>query len=183
MEDNKIIELYLNRDESALLQTSAKYGAYCSTIAFNILGSAEDARECMNDTLLRTWKSIPPAKPSSLKSYLGRIARNLALDRYDQRTAEKRGGDQVDLALEELSECIADNKEELNDGEITAVINAFLETQDKQKRIIFVKRYFNLESVKDIAKEMSISESNVKTTLFRLRTGLREALQKEGINI
>ena len=97
MEDTKIIELFFKRDEGALLQASAKYGAYCSKIAMNVLGSLEDASECMNDTLLRAWNSIPPNKPENLKAYLGRIARNIALDRYDSLTAEKRGGGQYAL--------------------------------------------------------------------------------------
>ena len=183
MEDIKIIELFFSRDESALLQTSAKYGAYCSSIAFNVLGNSEDANECMNDTLLRAWNSIPPQKPENLKAYLGRIARNLAIDRYDRNTAEKRGGGQYELALEELAECVADTQDHSGASDLAQIINAFLKKQEKEKRIIFVKRYFYMEPVKQIAKDMSLSESNVKTTLFRLRNSLREELSKEGISI
>ena len=183
MEDTKIIELFFKRDEGALLQASAKYGAYCSKIAMNVLGSLEDASECMNDTLLRAWNSIPPNKPENLKAYLGRIARNIALDRYDSLTAEKRGGGQYALALEELSECIADDKTAVDEAGIGEAINAFLAKQDKDKRIVFVKRYFYMDSVKEIARSMSMSESNVKTTLFRLRSSLKDELCKEGISI
>ncbi|MBO4818873.1 MAG: RNA polymerase sigma factor, partial [Firmicutes bacterium] len=165
MEDTKIIELFFSRDESALLQTSAKYGAYCSSIAFNVLGNSEDASECMNDTLLRAWNSIPPQKPESLKAYLGRIARNLAIDRYDKLNAEKRGGGQYELALEELAECIADTNDQADSSELSQIINDFLKKLDADKRIIFVKRYFYLDPVKQIAKDLSMSESNVKTTL------------------
>lgn len=183
MEDTKIIELFFSRDENALLQIAAKYGSYCSSIAYNVLGSSEDASECMNDTLLRAWNSIPPTKPENLKAYLGRIARNLAIDRYDKMSAEKRGGGQYELALDELSECIADANASVETGELTKFINAFLEKQDKEKRMIFVKRYYYLDPVKKISKDMSLSESKVKTTLFRLRNSLKEELQKEGINI
>ena len=183
MEDKKIVELFFERDESALLQTSAKYGAYCSKIALNILGDPEDAGECMNDTLLRTWNSIPPNKPENLKAYLGKIARNLAIDRYDNMSAEKRGGGQYALALEEMSECIADEMSSADNTELSSIIDSFLEKQDKDKRIIFVKRYFYMDPVKEIAKAMSISESKVKTTLFRLRNSLKEELKKEGITI
>lgn len=183
MEDSKIIELFFDRDENALLQTSAKYGAYCSSIAFNVLGNPEDAGECMNDTLLRAWNSIPPQRPQSLRAYLGRIARNLALDRYDRLTAEKRGGGQYELALDELSECIAETERPYEDSQLSALIDAFLEKQDAEKRKMFVKRYFYLDPVKKIAKDLSVSESKVKTTLLRLRNSLKEELQKEGINI
>jgi RNA polymerase sigma-70 factor (ECF subfamily) len=183
MEDDRIIELFFSRDENALLQASAKYGAYCSSIALNVLGNSEDAGECMNDTLLRAWNSIPPQRPVSLKAYLGKIARNLALDRYDRLTAEKRGGGQYVLALDELAECVADTDRFAEKTEISGIINAFLEKQEKEKRIIFVKRYFYMDPVKKIAKDMGMSESNVKTTLFRLRNGLKEELQKEGIRI
>ena len=183
MEDDRIIELFFSRDENALLQASAKYGAYCSSIALNVLGNAEDAGECMNDTLLRAWNSIPPQRPVSLKAYLGKIVRNLALDRYDRLTAEKRGGGQYELALDELAECVADTDRFAEKTEISGIINAFLEKQEKEKRIIFVKRYFYMDPVKKIAKDMGMSESNVKTTLFRLRNGLKEELQKEDIRI
>ena len=183
MEDTKIVELFFSRDESALLQTSAKYGAYCSSIAFNVLGNSEDASECMNDTLLRAWNSIPPQKPASLKAYLGRIARNLALDRYDKLTAEKRGGGQYELALEELSECIADTEAAVEVSELPGLIDAFLAELGEEKRKIFVKRYFYMDPVKKIAEDLSVSESNVKTTLFRLRSDLKERLVKEGIEI
>ena len=183
MEDTKIIELFFSRDENALLQASAKYGAYCSSIAFNVLGNTEDAGECMNDTLLRAWNSIPPQKPENLKAYLGRIARNLAIDRYDKLTAEKRGGGQYELAIDELAECIADTKDHTGMSDLSEIVNDFLKKQEKDKRVIFVKRYFYLDPVKKIAKDLSISESNVKTTLFRLRNALKEELSKEGINI
>jgi len=183
MEDIKIIELYMNRDEKALLQTSAKYGAYCSSIAFNVLENSEDAMECMNDTLLKAWNSIPPQRPSNFKAYLAKITRNLALDRYDKMNAEKRGGGQYDLALEELGECIPSVEEAIGEDRLTDIINAFLEKQEKDKRIMFVKRYYYLDPVKKIAQDMSVSESNVKTSLFRLRSSLKEELSKEGINI
>lgn len=183
MEDTNIIELFFERDEKAILLSSAKYGAYISTIALNILGNSEDAGECLNDTLLKAWNSIPPQRPGNLKSYLGRIARNLAIDRHDMLSAEKRGGGQYDIALDELGECIGSIDDSLDAGDISKVINSFLEKQETSKRKIFVKRYFYMDSIKAIAKDMRLSESNVKTTLFRLRNDLKEELTKEGINI
>lgn len=184
MEDNKIIELFQNRNEEALLNTQAKYGAYLRTVAFNVLEDAEDALECVNDTLLRAWNSIPPQKPLNFKAYLAKIARNAALDRYDRATAAKRGGGQVELALEELSDCIADAEDiAFSDGEISRIIDEYLKSKDEKKRKLFMRRYFYLDSISDIAKKCGISESNVKTTLFRMREELQGELSKKGVSI
>ena len=183
MEDSRIIELFFERNENALLQTSAKYGAYISSIALNVLGDPEDAQECMNDTLLKAWSSIPPTRPENLKAYLAKIVRNLAIDVYEKLTAKKRGGGQYELALDELSECIADTEKSMDGAEIAALVDSFLAKQEPVKRKIFVKRYFYLDPVKKIAKDLSVSESKVKTDLFRLRSELKGELEKEGITI
>jgi len=182
MEDKEIIELYNSRSESAIEASQTKYGAYCNTIAYNILGDARDAEECVSDSLLRTWNAIPPAKPASLKSFIGRITRNLALDRFDSRNAEKRGGGQLALALDELSECVPAPGTEVGDG-IGEILDGFLGNLSRDDRVIFVRRYWFLDPVRDIAEKLGFGESKVKTSLFRSRKQLRELLTKEGIKI
>lgn len=181
MEDEKIIELYNMRSEVAIAQTAVKYGTYANRIAFNILKNKEDSEECVLDSYLRLWNSIPPQKPLNFKAFLGKIVRNLALDKYEMKTAEKRGGLQVDLCLEELAECIPEK--EMEEGYITEIINDFLGKQDPKKVKIFVRRYWYLDSIKDIAIMCACSESSVKTTLFRMREALKEELNQEGIKI
>lgn len=183
MDDSKIVELFLSRNEEAIKQTQEKYSRYCDYIASNILSSKEDAEECVNDTLLRAWNSIPPAKPQNLKSYLGTITRNLALDRYDRNTAKKRSG--VELVFEELSECLPDSTGRDITEELTlkSALNEFLSSIGERKRIIFLQRYWYLSSVKDIAENNGLSENNVKVILLRLRAKLKKFLEKEGINL
>lgn len=184
MDDIRIVELYWERSEEAIAQTQEKYGRYCHSIAYNVLNSDEDAEECVNDTYIRAWESIPPSRPSKLSAYLGRITRNLALDRYDRDRAQKRAG-AVELALDELGECIADNSEDADVSEsvLGEAINGFLRTLGKRARIVFVKRYWYLYSIEDIAHQMDMSESNVKVTLLRARRKFKEYLEKEGIVI
>ena len=183
MEDSKIIDLYFERSQSAISETQKKYGRYCHTVAYNVLYSDEDAEECVNDTYLKAWQSIPPHRPTLLSSFLGRITRNLALDRYDQRTAQKRGGT-TELVLEEISECIPDTSgEDGSDEALKNAINKFLASLPKRTRIIFMQRYWYFRSVKEIARSLSIGESRVKVTLLRTRQKFKEHLQKEGIEI
>ena len=182
MEDESIIELFEKRDERAILNASAKYGAYASTVAFNILGNTEDASECLNDALLKTWNSIPPAKPANLKAYIAKIARNLALDRYDWNNAAKRGGGNTDFVFDEISDFLIGAEDvEFSEGEVSKAINNYLAESDSLKRKVFVKRYFDFKSIKDISQELLLSESNVKTMLHRMREGLRIVLEKEGL--
>lgn len=183
MEDSKIIDLYFERSQSAISETQKKYGRYCHTIAYNVLYSNEDAEECVNDTYLRAWQSIPPHRPTSLSSFLGRITRNLALDRYDEKTAQKRGGS-LDLALEEISECLPDTHgEDGNDKAIKDAINSFLASLPKRTRIIFMQRYWYLSSISEISLSLGISESNVKVILMRTRKKFKAHLEKEEIFI
>ena len=184
MEDNRIVELYFERSEAAISETQKKYGKYCNYIAYNILNSQLDAEECVNDTYLRAWESIPPERPSVLKSFLGKITRNLALDRYDKAHALKRGGN-AELALDEIGECIPseDGREMSDEIALRDAINGFLATLPKQTRIIFMRRYWYLSPVKHIAGDLGLSMSSVKVTLMRTRKKFKEYLEKEGISI
>lgn len=186
MEDTKIIELYNARSEGAIAQTAVKYGAYLNTIAFNILGDSQDAEECVSDTYLRVWNAIPPAVPKVFRTFIGKIARNLALDAYEKRNAAKRGGGNVEACLDELAECIADRSDvasEIEKAELVRSLNEWLSSLETEKRVIFVRRYWHMDSVASIAEHTALSESNVKVTLFRLRGELKEYLTKEGFEI
>ncbi|HPX70322.1 MAG TPA: RNA polymerase sigma factor [Bacillota bacterium] len=186
MEDNKIVELYWERDEAAIEQSSAKYGRYCRSIAYNILYNDEDVEECLNDTWMRAWGSIPPARPVSLRAFLGKITRNLALDRYDAARAQKRGGGEFCAVLDELSEYIPDTGsgyESVEDIEIEEILNSFLESLSPERRKVFMRRYWYMDSIKEIAEFYEISESKVKTVLFRSRAELKAVLTKEGIEV
>ena len=184
MEDRQIIALYNERSEAALSETAKKYGRYCRTVAYNILNNEEDSEECVNDTWLKAWEAIPPQCPESLGAFLGKITRNLALNLYKHKNREKRGGGQTLLVLHELAECIpgADSTEEaVDEALLTEVLNGFLAELPVEKRKIFMRRYWYLSSVKEIAEEYGLSESNVKMTLLRLRGKLKTVLEKEGI--
>lgn len=184
MEDEKIIALYFARSEDALTETAAVYGGYCSAIARSILDSREDVEECVSDTWLRAWESIPPNRPASLKAYLGKITRNLAIHRYEKARAEKRGSGQVPLVLAELAECLPDRgsvEDELAGRALTEALDRFLGQLPKEKRIVFLRRYWYGASVSEIARDLSMSEAKVKSMLHRLRGALKRLLEKEGI--
>ena len=182
MQDHDIIELYFARDERAIAATAAQYGGYCHSIAMNILSCESDAEECVNDTWLRTWNAIPPTRPNVLRVFVGKITRNLALDRYRARTAEKRAGGEFAMSLEELNECVGvvDERESILIGES---ISKFLRTQPELARKMFVCRYFYCDSIADIAQRFRVGEGMVKSTLFRVRGKLRDHLEKEGISV
>lgn len=184
MDDSKIIELYMDRSEQAISETARKYGRYCHYIAYNILHNDEDSEECVNDTYLRTWNSIPPKRPNKLQTFLGKITRNLSLNKYEKQSAEKRGSGQIPLILDELTECIpADRSSEtlVEDMVIKETLDRFLENLSADARKIFVRRYWYMSSVKEIAEEYGLSESKVTVTLFRTRQKLKTVLEKEGI--
>ena len=184
MEDEAIINLYWTRAESAIAETTKKYGSYLFKIAMNILCSREDSEECVNDTYMKAWNTIPPERPERFLPFLGRIIRNLSLNKYEKRQAKKRGGEETALIFEELEECIpalGDVEREFEDGLIAAEISNFLRTVNEKTRIIFVRRYWYADSVFAISQRFSISESNVKTTLFRTRAKLKSYLEKEGV--
>ena len=184
MDDKQIIDLYWARSESAIAETDRKYRKYCHRIAFNILADSQDSEECVNDTYLKAWSVIPPKRPVKLSTFLGKITRNLALNRYEKRTAEKRGGGEVSVALDELAECVPDanSVERMVDNRIlTDKLNMFLEELPAESRRIFLRRYWELCSIHEIAEFYGISESKVKVSLFRTRGKLRSFLEQEGI--
>ena len=186
MDDSKIIELFWNRSEEAISETDKKYGKYCYYIAKNILNSGEDAEECVNDSYLRAWNSIPPKSPERLQTYLGKIVRNLSLNKLERMNAEKRGGGQTQIILEELAECVPldSRADSITDTMlIKDVLDRFLDTLPKESRMIFVRRYWYLASIKEIAKEYGISEGKTAVALSRTRKKLRAELEKAGIQI
>ena len=184
MQDAQIIELYFARNEEAIAATSAKYNSYCMQIAMNILHSREDSEECVNDTYLAAWNSIPPQRPERLSAYLARLARNLSLNRYKSNHAERRGGGELAISLSELDECIADTAVEDESAEAAGRrISDFLYTLNKETRQVFVRRYFYNDSISDIAHRFGMSDSKVKSMLHRTRIGLKAYLEGNGVNI
>lgn len=184
MEDRRIVELYLERSEEAILETDIKYGRYCHRIAFNILGNDEDSEECVNDAYMRTWGSIPPNEPKSLSSFIGKITRNLALDKLRNKKSDKRGGGEMPLALDELSDCVSGFDEisrREDSAEIREALNKFLEGLNPVERNVFMLRYWMLEPIDNIADMKGMSTSKVTTMLFRLRNKLKKHFMKEGI--
>ena len=172
MDDKQIIDLYWTRSERAIAETDKKYGKLCHRIAFNMLANPQDSEECVSDTYLKTWSIIPPKRPVKLSAFLGKITRNLALNRYEKYTAEKRGGGEVSVALDELAECIPDpnSVERMVDNRILMdKLNLFLEGLPSETRKIFMRRYWEVCSIQQIAKIYGISESKVKVSLFRTR--------------
>lgn len=186
MEDWQIVDLYWARSESAISETAGKYGRYCYYIAYSILHNNEDSEECVNDTYLNAWGAMPEQRPSKLSAFLGKITRNLSLNRWEWYNAEKRGSGQIPLALDELHECIpspgrADKIVE--DLALAKLFNQFLASLPKEKRMIFMRRYWYLSPIAEIAEEYSISESKVKMSLLRSRRALKQFLEKEGVEL
>lgn len=186
MEDSRIIELYMQRSEQAISETAAKYGGYCFSIANNILSDKGDAEETVNDAYLGAWKAIPPHTPRRLGAFLGRITRRIAINRYEARCASKRGGGETALALEELGECVPGGQEperEMEAAELTQIIGRFVRSLPEMERRVFLRRYWYLDSVAEIAGRTGFSQSKIKSMLFRTRNKLRILLQKEGIPV
>lgn len=186
MKDEEIIELCWKRDETAIAAMAKQYDSYCRTISFHILQSNEDAEECVNDTWLQAWNSIPPQQPGCLAAYLGKITRNLSLDRFKRRHAQKRGCGQTELVLSELEDCIsAESDVEASIDEIVLAqsISAFLRAQPERKRNVFIRRYWYLYPIKDIANIYGMSESKTASLLLRMRNQLKLYLKKEGITL
>ena len=183
MDDEKIVDLYWLRKEQAISETASKYGSYCMKISINILNDLHDSEENVNDTWLQTWNAIPPSRPVCLSAFLGKIARNLALNRCKARHAEKRGAGEFALSLDELDDCTPDRSsvgEALDAEDLSRRISAFLWEQKEEGRRIFVRRYFYCESVEELAEHFGLSQSKVKSILFRLRNKLRIRLESEG---
>ena len=182
MEDEAIVSLYWQRSESAIRETEVKYDRYLTKIAWNILADREDSRESVNDTYLAAWDAIPPQKPGKLSAFLGRITRNLALNRREKYRAEKRGGGEYPLALQELGDCVPDRAGDPCDRlHLSQVLNRFLASLQPKARHIFLRRYWLFCSIREIAEFYALSESSVKMSLLRSREALRKALEKEEI--
>lgn len=183
MEDGTIIKLYWERSQQAIVESEKKYGPYCHTIARRILDREEDAEECVNDTYLRAWEAIPPARPGSFRTWLGRITRNLSLDRWKSLRAEKRGGG-AEALLGELQDCLpARPGRSVEDLELAELLNVFLRGLSREGRAVFLRRYWYGESVAEVAAALGCGEGKVKSSLFRSRKALREYLEKEGIAV
>ena len=184
MEDKRIIELFFERSEKAIEECGKKYGRYCHSVAYSVLASNEDAEEIVNDTYLRAWNSIPPQKPSKLGAFLARIARNLALDRYDARRKDRENM-ALETVLDELADCLPDTDGLSVTDEIVLrdAVDSFLSSLESQTRIVFMQRYWYMMPIAKIARGCGMSEANVKTTLHRTRKRFKEHLEKEGIII
>ena len=182
MQDEKIIELYFERDERAISETDEKYGPYCRKIAYNLLYDEFDSEECVNDTYMKAWSSIPPTRPGIFSAFLAKITRNLALDRLKMASAKKRI-DHTPASLDELSECIggSDFTEEMSASKLGEIISRFLKSESRNSRLIFIRRYFFEDTVRDIARLLHLSEANVKTSLHRTRARLAKFLSEEGV--
>lgn len=183
MEDSQIIELYWHKNADAISETAHKYGAYCFTIAENILHNKEDSEECVNDTWLNVWNAIPPQKPCRLQMFLAKITRNLSLNRFNARTAEKRGGGEMALVLDELADCLAcetDVETAYETKELEQFIRRFVQALPERDGNVFVRRYFFIESTVTIAKQYCLTENNVMVILSRVRKKLKQELMREG---
>ena len=184
MTDQKIIQLYWDRNEQAIRETGLKYGSFCYQIAYNILRSSPDAEECVNDTYLGAWNAIPPNRPNSFSAFLGKITRNLSLKRLRNRTADKRGGNESLLSLDELIDCIPDGHtidESIDARYLAEQISAFLRALPQTERLIFVRRYWYCQAVKEIARDMGFTQGKIKMILLRTRQKLLTYLTEKGV--
>lgn len=183
MEDQQIIELYFRRDESALTETAKKYGTFCLRIAMNVLTVKEDAEECVNDTYHTAWNQIPPTKPDSFKAFLGRIVRNCSISKYRMLHAKKRFNG-LEIMLSELNDCVPaaeDVEQEVEAKELTEYINIWLEGLKTEDRVLFVRRYWHGDEVRDLAKRCGIPATQMTQKLLRLRRRLKVFLTERGV--
>ena len=186
MTDERIVELYWKRDESAVAETQFKYGRYLTKIAYNILTDMEDSLEAVNDTYMSAWKAMPPHRPSVLSSFLAKITRRVAIDIVRKKSRDKRIPSEYVFSLNELEECVSDRKDveqRIEAEELGKAINAYLKTIAPEARHLFIGRYFFLDSLKDVATYCGMSESKAKSMLYRTRCGLKRYLEKEGYYI
>jgi RNA polymerase sigma-70 factor (ECF subfamily) len=182
MEDKNIVTLYEQRSEKAIAETREKYGSYCSSIAYSILGSFEEAEECVSDTYLALWNAIPPAKPENFKAYCGKIIHNLALNRYRASKAQKRSS--FTEVLEELEIPVLEGPEDaLRCKELSAAISAFLRTLPPQKRRLFLLRYWHYLPISDISQETGLRPDKLSVELYRIRNKLKHYLEQEGFDL
>ncbi len=181
MEDSFIVDLYWERNERAITETGNKYGRLLQSTSYNLLSSREDAEECVNDTYIAAWNSMPTARPQFLASFLTRIVRNISISRFREIHREKRGGGDI---IEELTECVPDSdtvESQYRDTELSLAINGYLSGLGDEKRAVFIRRYFWTQDISVISKETRISESAVKTMLFRMRGELKNVLERKGL--
>ncbi len=187
LKDTEILDLYFDRNEQAIAETQNKYGTYCFSIAYHILHDQEDSDECVNDTWMRAWNSIPPNRPDYLNIFLGTITRNLSFDRYKKKKAAKRGSGDLGVCLDELEECIPDTGSSTEDAveaaELQRMINEFLKTLPEKDCNVFLRRYWYSEEYAEIADRYGMNLNSVKTTLFRTRGKLKAYLEKQGITV
>jgi len=186
MDDEKIVSLYWQRDESAIRETEEKYDRYLHKIAYNILANHEDSRESVNDTYLAAWDSMPPHKPSVLSTYLAKITRRLSIDCFRRRTRQKRQASEYAISLEELGDCVSggNTTEEIVNVKLLAdTIGIYLRLQPEEVRTAFIARYYFLDPIKEVAACCGMTESKCKTVLYRTRLGLKEYLEKEGFAV
>lgn len=183
MDDRSIVALYWQRNERAIEETVTKYGKYLYSISYQILSNEEDAEECVNDTYNDAWQAMPPHRPSILSTFLGKITRRISIDLWRKHNAEKRGGGEIALVLDELEECVSGNNDvesEIERQELQKKINVFLMGLPRRECHVFICRYWYMNSISDIAKQFNYSESKIKSMLFRTRDKLRIMLEKEG---
>ena len=182
MEDYKIVDLYWSRSETAISESERKYGKMLRSLSLSLLSSREDAEECVNDTYLDAWNAMPTARPDYLGAFLSKITRRISIDRFRAMHRQKRGG--IDTVMEELNDCIPSGSsvtEEYENGRLANAINRFLYAQDKEKRVMFLRRYFYSQSIAQIAQSLAVKESKVKVTLFRMREALRKELEEQNL--
>lgn len=182
MEDKCIIDLYFERSEQAIAETDAKYGSYCYSIAYNILENREDSEESVSDTYMAAWNTIPPRYPNFFNAFLGKLTRHISIDRWRKRSAYKRGGGEIILALEELENCVDvhNTEEKFAQRELTRVLNQFLGSLPETERNVFLSRYWYLDSIQAISEFSGFTQSKVTSMLHRTRGKLRRLLDKEG---
>lgn len=181
MDDNKIIELYFARDNSAIKETKNKYGKLLYSVSYNILKTREDAEECENDTYMSAWECIPPTKPQVLSAFLSRITRNLSFKKLKLQSAQKRGGGDTALPLDDLVGVIPDRKNSITQLELTEILNAFLRSLPARERQVFICHYWYCDTIKDISRQFGFTQSKVKMMLSRTRKKLLDHLEKEEV--
>lgn len=184
MDDKQIVDLYWARSEKAIEETEHKFGSYCRTVSYNILANAADAEECVNDTWLKAWNSMPTHRPSLLAPYLGKLTRWLSLTRLREKNSLRRGGGGLPLILDELAETLdsgEDTEQELEVRELNRELRRLVEALGKDEKDVFLSRYWYMASIKEIAEKTGFSESKVKTMLHRTRNKLLSQLKEEGL--
>lgn len=185
MDDKDIVRLYTERSEIAISESDKKYGKYCYSIAYRIVENGEDAKEIVNDTYLKAWNTIPPNNPDSLCGYLGMLARSISIDRLRYNTSAKRTGTRVDAVIMELTECASGGggADIVDKMALAKGLSIFLRSLAERNRNIFIRRYWYLDSLSEIAERFSIKENAVKAILLRARRSLKKFLEKEGVEI